>query len=310
METSEENPPNKPRTIVLYHGNCPDGFGGAYAAWKKFGDAAEYISLHRDAQPLEDFTGAHLYFIDFCYPQEIMDEFIRVAAKVTMLDHHDGMRDVIEKMPEYRYDVMHSGATLAWNYFHPETSTPKLLEFVEDDDTYHFALPETRAVLCYVTAQPMTFESWDKMAKEFDDPATSSSILEKANIYAEYFEILANIAVDKAQTVMFEGYECYFATSHPLNPLSSLVGNKLARKKPPIGLIVRAHPNGYGVSIRGDGSVDVAAIAQKYGGNGHTSSAGFLIPADKPLPWTLVPKETDTEKDKSGNTEPNANTSN
>jgi oligoribonuclease NrnB/cAMP/cGMP phosphodiesterase (DHH superfamily) len=284
-----------PRTIVLYHGGCPDGFGGAYAAWKKFGDSAEYIPLNREAPPLDNLQGAHLYFIDFCYPQEIMDNFVSMAGSVTTLDHHEGVKDVIESMPEFRYTTEHSGATIAWEYFHPNVPTPKLLEYVEDDDTYTFKLPNTRAVLCYVTAQPMTFESWDQMVQEFDDPATSQKILEKANTYAEYFKILADMAVDKAYLVNFEEYECYFANAHPLKPLRSLVGNLLAKKKGPIALVVSAHPNGYGVSIRGDGTVDVAAIAAKYGGNGHTSSAGFAIPADKPLPWTIIPKEEQEE---------------
>jgi len=31
--------------VVLYHANCLDGFGAAYAAWKKFGDTADYIPV-------------------------------------------------------------------------------------------------------------------------------------------------------------------------------------------------------------------------------------------------------------------------
>lgn len=286
------------RTVILYHGNCPDGFGGAYAAWKKFGDSAEYIPLHRDAPASTEFHGAHMYFIDFCYPQEIMDEYVRTAASVTMLDHHVGLKEVTESMPEYRYDVMHSGATIAWDYFHPGVPTPKLLEFIEDDDTYHFNLPDTRAVLCYVTAQPMTFESWDQIAKDFDDSEKNAEILKKANTYAEYFQILADMAVNSAHLVSFEGYECYFANAHPLKPLRSLVGHMLAKKKGPIALVVSAHPNGYGVSIRGDDSVDVSAIAQKYGGNGHFSAAGFAVPASENLPWTKI--ETDDSKENVG----------
>ena len=33
------------KTVVLYHANCHDGFGGAFAAWKKFGDAADYVPM-------------------------------------------------------------------------------------------------------------------------------------------------------------------------------------------------------------------------------------------------------------------------
>lgn len=279
------------RTVILYHGNCPDGFGGAYAAWKKFGDSAEYIPLHRDVPTIEGFVGDHLYFIDFTYPKEIMDAFVATAASVTVLDHHEGLKEVVETMPEYRYTTDHSGAGIAWEYFHPGTSTPLLLQYVEDDDIFRFALKETRAVLCYVTTRPQTFEEWDSMMNMFENPDTRNEILKKANTYEEYFEKLADMSVNAAKLVMFEGYECYFTNCHPLKPLKSRVGNLLALKQPPLALVVSAHPKGYGVSIRGDGSVDVAKIAEKYGGNGHTNAAGFAIPAEGPLPWTLIENE-------------------
>lgn len=31
---------------VLYHADCPDGFGSAYAAWLRFGDSASYRGMH------------------------------------------------------------------------------------------------------------------------------------------------------------------------------------------------------------------------------------------------------------------------
>lgn len=282
------------RTVVMYHGSCPDGFGGAYAAWKKFGDSAEYIALHRNAPPAEGFAGANLYFIDFTYDQEIMDRYVAEAASVTVLDHHEGIEEVVRSMPEYRYTTDHSGAGIAWEYFHPDTPVPQLLRYVEDDDLYRFALPETRAVLCYLTIRPFDFETWDEIVAILENTETRTALLEKANVYAEYFEHLAVAAVEKAELVSFEGYNCYYATSHPIKPLKSRIGNLLALKLPPIGLVVTAHPKGYGVSIRGDGSVDVAAIAQKYGGNGHTSSAGFAIPHDGPLPWKLIAENEDS----------------
>ena len=30
--------------VVIYHAPCPDGFAAAYAAWRKFGDNASYLS--------------------------------------------------------------------------------------------------------------------------------------------------------------------------------------------------------------------------------------------------------------------------
>jgi oligoribonuclease NrnB/cAMP/cGMP phosphodiesterase (DHH superfamily) len=282
-----------PRTLIMYHGNCPDGFGGAYAAWKKYGDAAEYIPLSRGEEAPEGIDGAEVYLIDFTYTRDIMDDIVARAASVVVLDHHDGVREIVEAMPSYVFDNDRSGATIAWNYFHPGLPTPLFLKLLEDQDLFRHELPETVPLHAYLEVHPSTFELWDELVRMFDDPAMREVFLEKARAYAEYFELLAEIAVNKAKLVMFEGYEIYFATCHPFKSLKSLVGNKLAKKRGPVSLVVSAHPNGYGVSIRGDGSVNVAHIAQKFGGNGHPNSSGFLIPRSGPFPWELV---EDTEE--------------
>ena len=77
--------------------------------------------------------------------------------------------------------------------------------------------------------------------------------------------------------------------------MKSRVGNVLAKNHGPFSLVVSAHPKGYGVSVRGDGSVDVSKLAQKYGGGGHHDSAGFLISVDGPMPWTLIEDEDSSD---------------
>ena len=282
------------RTIICYHGSCPDGFGAAYAAWKKFGERAEYVPLHRGNDELPDLTGADVYFIDFTYGKEEMDRIASAAGRLTVLDHHEGVRDVVESMEHHVFDNDRSGATIAWDYFHPDVPTPKLLQFIQDDDLFHFRLPDTRSVLAYLGVNPFTFEFWDETATALDDPERGEALIATMRAYGEYFEKLAELAADKAHPVMFEGREVMFATAHPYKPMKSLVGNLLAKAHPPFALVVAAHPEGFGVSIRGDGSIDVSEIAQKYGGNGHKSSAGFLIPAGGPLPWTLIKDDEDT----------------
>ena len=282
-----------PRTVVLYHGGCPDGFGGAYAAWKKFGDVAEYIELSRgDELPLTICEGADVYFIDFTYnSKEDMAQFERVAHSLTVLDHHEGVEDITRSVKNHVYDIARSGASIAWDYFHPNTTRPKLINILEDDDLFLFSLSDTRPVISYLGLHPFTFQFWDETMEILEDPQKSEALLATARIYGECFEKLADLAVARAKMVSFEGFTCAFATAHPYKPIKSLVGNLLAKKFPPLALVVSAHPNGYGVSIRGDGSVDVAKIAEKFGGNGHRSSAGFLIPREGPFPWTLI--ETD-----------------
>ncbi len=282
------------RTIILYHGNCPDGFGAAYSAWKKFGDDAEYIELNRGESIPTGLEGANLYFVDFTYDQETMDHFVAIANSVTVLDHHNGVKEVVESMPNYVFDNFRSGATITWDYFHPGTSRPLLLEYIQDDDLFTFALPDTRAVLSYVIVRPYSFALFDEMAHLLENHDTRELFLEKTRIYAEYFELLANISVEKAHLVHFEGYEVYFAVTHPIKTMKSLVGNLLAAKQGPFALVVGALPNGFGVSIRGDGTVDVSEIAAKYGGSGHKNSSGFLIPAGGTMPWTMIDAHEDS----------------
>ena len=282
-----------PKTLVLYHGGCPDGFGSAYAAWKKFGDQAEYIPLSRGEELPHGVDGANIYLIDFTYTRDVMDDLLSRAASLVVLDHHEGVRDVIEAMPDYVYDSNRSGATIAWNYFHPDEPVPPLLRHIEDDDLFRFALPETRGLLGYLGVYPFTFEFWDEVNGVLSGEGRSE-LLAKTATYAEYFELLAAMAVERAKLVSFEGYEVYFGTAHPYKPMKSLVGNLLAKKKGPFALVVAAHPSGYGVSIRGDGTVNVAQIAEKFGGNGHPYSAGFLIPREGPFPWELVENDENT----------------
>lgn len=280
--------------LIIYHGHCPDGFGGAYAAWKKFGDQAQYIPLSHGKHIPVEVAGREVYLIDFSFPKETMDRLLAEAASLTVLDHHEGVADVVQAIPNHVYDPNRSGASIAWAYFHPDQPLPQLLAHVEDDDLFRFAIPDTRAVITYISAHPFTFEAWDGYAATLDDTATRETLLTTARAYAEYFELLANMAVESAKLVSFEGHEVYFANAHPLKPMKSLVGNLLAKKRGPFALVVSSHPEGYGVSIRGDGSVDVAAIAAKYGGNGHPSSAGFAISASAPLPWKLIEEDADT----------------
>lgn len=276
---------------VLYHGGCPDGFGGAYAAWKKFGDAAEYIPVKYGNPIPEGLTGRDVYLIDFCYDDKAqMDEIARIAKSITVLDHHKGAEEVIRSFPGV-FAEDHSGATIAWSYFHPNTPTPRLILLLEDDDLYRFALPETRALNAYLAVLPHHFEKWDALAQKLDDPETRAVLVKEFDIYLTYFELLAAHAAAQAKVVQFEGHECFFANAHPFISMRSRVGRLLVEQKPPLALLVSAHPEGYGVSLRSDGSVDVAAIAKKYGGDGHPQSAGFAIAWGQPLPWTLVEKK-------------------
>src|SRR3989344_1341270 len=275
--------------VVIYHKRCPDGFGAAYAAWKKFGDTADYLPAgYGDPLP-EGLTGKEVYVLDLIYEQEgVMVALARETKRLVVLDHHESSRALVEAVPEHIFDNDRSGASIAWAYFHPDAPSPKLIRYLEDGDLYRFILPETRALFTYLITEPYDFPVWDTIARTLDDDNARPDFLEKATAYDEYYEKLCAIAVEAAKKVRFEEYECYFANSLPSITMRSHIGSLLYKKNPPIALVVSAHPNGFGVSIRSDGTVDVAKIATKYGGGGHAESAGFFIPNDHKVPWVEV----------------------
>ena len=92
--------------------------------------------------------------------------------------------------------------------------------------------------------------------------------------------------------VSFEGYECYLASA--ANMFTSDVGNHLAHLRPPLGIIANLHGDMLHVSLRSGASLDVSAIARKYGGNGHPHASAFLLKWGEPLPWKVLNENEDT----------------
>ncbi|MFH1178512.1 MAG: DHH family phosphoesterase, partial [bacterium] len=146
----------------------------------------------------------------------------------------------------------------------------------------------SHAVLAYAYAQKFSFEEWDKLVEEFENPETRAVLIEKGKIYAEHFAILVEQISNKAILISFEGYECYLVGAADM--FTSDVGNHLASLRPPLSVVVNLHGEIVNVSLRSDKSVDVSAIAKKYGGNGHPQASGFQLKWGGPLPWTVMDK--------------------
>ena len=274
---------------ILYHSSCPDGFGGAYAAWKKFGDTAEYIPVKYGEDPPQGLDNRDVYIVDFCYEsEEVMRNIESGAKRLVVLDHHQSNKPIVEVVREHIFDAQRSGATIAWKYFHPDVPTPRLFEHLQDGDLYHYSLPDTRDIFSYLLSVPYEFSAWDTLVNAIENEPEREKILAIARNYTDYFYALSNLSIGAAKLVRFEGYECYFTSTHQVMSMKSYVGNQLVLKKPPLALVVTAHPDGFGVSIRGDGTVDVSEIAKKYGGGGHPSSSGFFIPNGSEMPWTEI----------------------
>lgn len=74
---------------ICYHGDCLDGFGAAFAAWKHWGDRAIYRGMHYgNTWKAEDVAGRDVFILDFSFPPEELSRMADYAQSVTQLDHH------------------------------------------------------------------------------------------------------------------------------------------------------------------------------------------------------------------------------
>jgi len=258
--------------LIIYHANCHDGFGGAFAAWKKYGDGAEYFpARYGDIPPI--IVGRDVIIIDFSYPAETLQKMQAKASSLIVLDHHIGAEADIKSIKNYVYDINYSGAVLAWSYLFPDKPTPKLFLYLEQGDLYKFDLPRTLDIKTYIYALPMDFQLYEKLLEEFEDEKKLETFANKGAVFSEYRQIILEHIARKAGDVEFEGYRV-LAVNAP-HEFRSDLGNYLATKKPPFGIVWYPEKNDFSFSLRGTGSVNLSEIAKKYGGGGHHNAASF-----------------------------------
>jgi uncharacterized protein len=267
--------------IVIYHKNCHDGFGAAWAAFKKFGDTASYIpQLHRDEYP-EGVEDKEVYTVDFCFTKKITDELIEKNKSLTVIDHHISDKETIMSVPNHSFSLEDSGAKLAWHYFHPNETVPELIEYISDGDTWTHVLPSWREIEGYIHTYDLTFKDFDELDAKFR--TNKKGMIEVGAILMRQFDKQVDEHVAKATLVVFEGYEVYACNAPSF--IRSELGHKLASKKGPFSLVYRFEGDVLRVSLRGDGSIDVSALAEKYNGGGHYSAAAIIFKNQHPLPF-------------------------
>lgn len=263
---------------VLYHGGCPDGFGSAYAVWKRYGYSAFYTPVGYDEDPsikLATVRNADVYLVDFCYPIEWLRKLKQQGCIVYICDHHISHKDTIEEFffngeGGGRFDLNKSGAVLTWEFIHGTKKIPKLLEYVQDRDLWKFELDHTHEVSAALWSYPQEFEVWDRLSSRLSTLKAEGTVLLR----------------DKHQTVARAVKQAHFRViGGMLTPTVNTathfsdIAHELLQKYPdsPISAYYFDISNGRRWGLRGrEGGVDVSQVAAQYGGGGHRAAAGFF----------------------------------
>ncbi|MST04384.1 MAG: hypothetical protein EXS49_02355 [Candidatus Pacebacteria bacterium] len=274
---------NKER-IFLYHADCSDGFGSAYAAWKKFKNKAKYIPVRHGEKLPEGLAGCEVYTLDFCYKGEDF-EYLLKNTDLVVIDHHISAKSDVERAPNFSYALKNSGAVLTWKYFHGEKEIPELLKFIEDKDLWNFKFKETDFIRERLEIEKMDFKVWDVFMKKLQNKKTAKSLIKEGQLLVKSRNSNVKILLEKSYEVEFDGLKCR-AVNSPV--FHSELGYEMAKMGYPVGIVWKYNGNKITVSLRSDGKTDVSVMAAKYGGGGHRAASGFAVDNFNNLPWRNI----------------------
>ena len=272
------------RRICFYHAGCPDGLGAAWSVWRAWGPAARYLPRgHDDVVDAAAHEGSLVVFVDIAPGSDELRALAGHAAKLIVLDHHVtarerfandlGLQNALAGSGHWiHFDLSHSGAMLAWNHFHPDEPAPDLLRYVEDQDLWAWKLPASEEVNAALASYPRDFEIWEELATR---PIAALAAEGAPILRANRIEVERALQSAHPLALGSRRAEAVNTSQH-----RSRIGHELAQRaafKLPWGVVYRVTGQRVDVSLYSIGELDVAKIAESFGGGGHANAAGFSV---------------------------------
>lgn len=263
--------------LCIYHGgNCLDGFGAAWAVRHGNPNTEFFAGSYGEDPP--NCIDRDVVLVDFSYKRPMLEQMVEQARTVTVLDHHKSAQENLAPLLASGaihgiFDMQRSGAILAWEWFHSNfVPAPYLLEHIQDRDLWRFELEGSKEINAALSSYPLDFELWDTFTEPHQLPI----------LRQEGEAILRKHMKDVHDLV--DSLKDYFTIAGHTIPVANLpriyasdVGNLMAEDAP-FAACYWAHSKGYSLELRSksDG-LDVAKIAELFGGGGHARAAGFTV---------------------------------
>jgi len=250
--------------VVLYHAECMDGFGAAWALWKRFPQARFVPVKHGFPQP-EGLERQHVVMVDFSYHRDDILALADCTASLQILDHHITAESALADLPYAYFDMDRSGAVLAWEWAHAQP-VPWLLQYVQDKDLWRWQLPHSREISAALASYPFDFVIWEQL--QFDTVKVEGTGILRAE----------NNLIDKlVQNPVMVSLAGYMVPAVHSPVLASQIGEQLAARHA-FGVIWHQKDGRRYFSLRSkSGGISVSEIARQYGGGGHMHAAGFSL---------------------------------
>ncbi len=292
------------KVLCIYHGNCLDGFGAAWAVREFFKDSDDelvFYAGHYGKPPPQVDKFTDVVIVDFSYKLDALQSLARNAKSVLILDHHKSAAEDLTNLPASpinyidwkheldrrpagylatTFDMNRSGAGLTWDFFHWAEGRPRVINHIEDRDLWRFNLPYTKEINAAMFSYPYNFELFTELVYEADNDQGLSLTIEGIAILRKQQKDLDELLPLVRRRAIIGGYNVpcanlpYFYASEG--------GNTLAQGEP-FAATYYDRPDGRFFSLRSTPTgVDVSMIAKAFGGGGHRNAAGFSVPWGNP----------------------------
>ena len=270
------------KPLVIYHGNCQDGFGAAWACWIAHPDWEFYPARHGDPPPR--VIGREVFLLDFSYKRAVIEEMCEVAHGITILDHHVTAQSELVHFKENPslgvyvvFDMKKSGARLSWEWFHStHAPMPRLLARVEDRDLWRFNFSDSRAVSAALFSYPYDFAIWTDLVGEYERNPTHLR-QDGMAIDRRHCQVAAELVKALKRREVIGGTEVWSANL-PYT-MASDAAHLMCDGGEPFAACWYENATHRVYSLRSrEGGADVSEIAELYGGGGHRHAAGFQVP--------------------------------
>lgn len=282
---------NKP--LVIAHGNCADGFTSLWLAnawwWGTRNPGVPndlVVDYHAGfyGEPPPEATERDVFILDFSYPPEELLVIAEQAKSVVVIDHHES---AIRKLEGFSHpkvklvlDTNRSGAYLTSQYFWPNSEPMVMVRLVDDRDRWVFADTRSRPFHASLFSRPYKIGEWNRLNANVAGAVIEGEAIERKHM-KDIDELLARTArvmsfkqvdVDLDMEIVVANMPYFFASDG---------GHKMLEQHPTVHVAATYYVDNKGrycfsLRSRKDG-VNVALLAEYFGGGGHASAAGFTV---------------------------------
>ena len=266
---------------ICFHHNDPDGRLSA-AIVQRTVDNVELVEVkYGDDWSLDQVKDRLVYVVDFSFPD--MLALKRACKTLVWIDHHQSAKDRNELIWESKdvlgdRDVDRAACELTWLFFNEEFDMPNIVKYVGDYDAWKFEYEE-KSHYAHEFFATLDLKK-DKEDIEYLLNNRAGAVMNALNFGKLLYDAKLEIAKDIANHALLEMWEGHKTVriNCSSKKLVSLVGQVAMEQHPEADIIFMYHemtPR-WMVSLRSK-TVDVAKIAEKYGGGGHKGASGFSM---------------------------------